>query len=332
MKNIFLIALTLFFFSCQDNPEFLGNSLQDQYGPLNFTEEFKSSATEFDFSQPLTNYFEAKWSKNLNWELTLTGENSGAVKTFTGFGTELTSAESTWIGTANNFPSFDLEECVAELKLTDLDTTIMASIFVTLSSLKPQQNDLFLVTDFENGLVNMVPYEQPGANMTFDLEIGGAASGNQYYSMGGYVNWDYYLGSIKILTDVSAMGSVPPSSAYFNIATLGGIINETPDDQFVEIVCRESDGDLFSTTIRPVTWSNWNLTSLPYSDFVLVDGSQGDNIQDPASVMRVEVVCLSCPAGPSPINDIPPCEENLNLNVKTDIDFIAFTLNEPYNP
>ena len=135
MKNIFLITLAFFFLSCEYKPEYLGPSLQDQFGPLNISSELRSSMDIFDFQKAYANYFEASWSKNLNWELTLTGQSTGAIKTFSGFGSDLTVYESLWLGTANNFPSFSIEECDVELKLTDLDTTVISTTSVSLGPL-----------------------------------------------------------------------------------------------------------------------------------------------------------------------------------------------------
>jgi len=129
--------------------------------------------------------------------------------------------------------------------------------------------------------------------------------------------------------------STSPLLLYFNMATIGGMVGEVPANQFLKIIIREGDGatlangEKYSAEINPVNWSDWQLFSLPYSDFVLESASV-NNLREPGRINQIEIMCLSCPAEEAP--DGPTCPENMNLNVNTDIDFIAFTENESYKP
>ena len=129
--------------------------------------------------------------------------------------------------------------------------------------------------------------------------------------------------------------STSPLLLYFNMATIGGMVGEVPANQFLKIIIREGDGatlangEKYSAEINPVNWSDWQLFSLPYSDFVLESASV-NNLREPGRINQIEIMCLSCPAVEAP--DGPECPENMNLNVNTDIDFIAFTENESYKP
>ena len=154
--------------------------------------------------------------------------------------------------------------------------------------------------------------------------------------LGGYVPYDYLLTSIKIpVQEMDIFSATSPLLLYFNMATIGGILGEVPTNQFLKIIIREDDGsnlangEKYSMEINPVNWDTWQLFTLPYSDFVL-ESAPVNNLREPGKINQIEIMCLSCPAESAP--DGPTCPENTDLNVKTDIDFIAFTENESYKP
>ena len=58
-----------------------------------------------------------------------------------------------------------------------------------------------------------------------------------------------------------------------------------------------------------------------------------NNTKDPGTINQIEIMCLSCPSGPGAIaGGGAACPENMDLTVRTDIDFIAFSQNESYKP
>jgi hypothetical protein len=335
MKHILFLTALLFIISCDnDYPEFMGNSLNDQFGELAIVDSLVSSSSSFDFSQQsLARYFMASWTKNIEWTLTITGDESGATKSYSGFDNKIDANNTSWHGAADDFPSFYYENCSVELVLTDSESEIVLNTTVAIDEIKLPQEGLVVVADFEDGYpTNSIEYVQPGLDMNFDITKGGAAQGQKFYSMGGYVNWDYYLGSLKIATDISELTDVPTSLVYFNMAIIGGELGEVPQNQFIKINCRESDNENYVYEFNPVNWSDWRLVSIPYDEFTL-EGATGNNQRDPANITMIEILCLSCPAGPGTIvGGGTPCEENTDLLVKTNIDFITFTTNEPYQP
>jgi len=334
MKHIIIFLITLSLFSCQrEKIDFLGGSLNDQFGQLSVIDSLRPNSSTFNFSLITPRYFQAQWSKNLNWELSIIGNQSGATKTFSGFSSKLDVDNVNWDGSANDFPSFLQEECIATLILIDNEDSLKMTSTVNISETKPLQNDLLLVADFEQGLpINTIEFSQSGENMSFQVQSGQAASGQSYYAMGGMVNWDYYLGSIKIPVDMQEYATVSPLLLYFNMATIGGIVGQVPDNQFLKVYIRAGDGERYSYEINPVNWSSWKLFSLPYSDFIL-DSDPVNNTKDPSTINQIEIMCLSCPSGPGTIiGGGTPCPENMGLTVKTNIDFIAFSKNESYQP
>ncbi|MBL6658485.1 MAG: hypothetical protein ISR00_06815 [Flavobacteriales bacterium] len=334
MRNIIYIFIAVVFLSCgREKPDFLGGSLNDQFGELLVLDSLRSSTSDFNFSTVSPRFFEAQWSKNLNWQLDVVGVQSGATKSFTGFSSKLDIDNTSWNGSANDFPSFLTESCVATLVLADNIDTITMSTVVSISELKPLQDNLMLVADFEEGMpVNTIKFVQQGESMTFDIASGQAANGTSYYAMGGIVNWDYYLGSIKVPVDTEEYTNVSPLLLYFNMAVIGGALGEVPANQFMKIYLREDDGERYSYEINPVNWDTWRLVSIPYSEFVL-ESDAANNTKDPGTINQIEIMSLSCPSGPGTIvGGGTACPENMGLQVKTDIDFIAFSTNESYQP
>lgn len=337
MKKYLLITLSAFcLFSCEKDYEndYIGNSLNDQFGDLIVYDSLRSSSEIFSFQSNNRNYFEAEWSKNLNWELTITGTESNAQKKISGFNSFISIDNSEWKGYADDFPSFKTENCVAELVLIDNESQLSMSTFITTSDLKLEQSDLFIVADFEDGVApqNSISFSQAGASLT--VVQGDAAKGSYYYAMGGNVSFDYYLGSIKIPVDNNEISpEVPSALVFFNIGIMGGNFSEVPADQFIKILAKENDGDVYVTSFNPVNWSDWQLKSISYNDFELESFTDQTNGQhDPSEIFQIEAMCLSCPSSSAPDPNAPLCPENEDLTVKTDIDFIAFTLNEPYKP
>ncbi len=338
MKNYFLILIiAISFLSCQrEKPEFLGGSLNDQFGELVVLEPFKSNTANFNFSIVSPRFFEAQWSKNLNWSLSVRATQTGATKTFTGYSNKLDIDNASWDGSADDFPSFMKDDvCQATLTLSDSDTIIELTTTVNVSEIKNPQEGLKVVADFEDGLpVNSLPFVQSGAELT--VTENSAAVGSNYLHLGGYVPYDYLLTSIKIpVQDMDIFSAISPLLLYFNMATIGGILGEVPANQFIKIIIREDDGsnlsngEKYSMEINPVNWDTWQLFTLPYSDFVL-ESAPVNNLREPGKINQIEIMCLSCPAESAP--DGPTCPENTDLIVKTDIDFIAFTQNESYKP
>ena len=92
MKKITLLFCLGLMFACErayDENEFLGNSLNDQFGELKFSTPLSGSSLEYNFIQISQYNFNATWSKNANYELRIIGENSNAIKSYTGYDNSL---------------------------------------------------------------------------------------------------------------------------------------------------------------------------------------------------------------------------------------------------
>jgi len=64
MKHIIIFLITLSLFSCQrEKFDFLGGSLNDQFGQLSVIDSLRPNSSTFNFSLITPRYFQAQWSK-----------------------------------------------------------------------------------------------------------------------------------------------------------------------------------------------------------------------------------------------------------------------------
>ena len=138
---------------------------------------------------------------------------------------------------------------------------------------------------------------------------------------------EWFLGNLVLdIDEAQTLPNLTPSTTYFNIAVVGSRQELFPEDQFLEIVIRETDGDEFRTQIRPIEWSSWRNFSIPYSEF---ESGSDIAIKETNKINQIEILCLSCPGV---VGSQGGCVNNQGVLVTTDIDFISFTENEPYQP
>ena len=334
MKKITLLFCLGLIFACErayDENEFLGNSLNDQFGELKFSTPLSASGLEYNFIQVSQYNFNATWSKNANYELRIIGENSNAIKSYTGYDNSLNADNSIWRGEANDFPSFKEESCQVILSVSDLDTTIYDTLNIYINETKPMQPGVYIIQDFENidqATLMQNSFVQFGANMDFNIQNDFAAQGQNYFRMRGEMTWnEWFLGNLVLdIDEAQTLPNLTPSTTYFNIAVVGSRQELFPEDQFLEIVIRETDGDEFRTQIRPIEWSSWRNFSIPYSEF---ESGSDIAIKETNKINQIEILCLSCPGV---VGSQGGCVNNQGVLVTTDIDFISFTENEPYQP
>ena len=74
MKKYFILtaALSLVFWGCKKETTFDGPSLSDMYGDFAVIQGLDISNRDVDFSAGQSTYFTAEFTKNVNWQLTIT--------------------------------------------------------------------------------------------------------------------------------------------------------------------------------------------------------------------------------------------------------------------
>jgi hypothetical protein len=306
---IYLLFLLLVLSACErDDPDFEGPSLDNIYGDFTVLESFDISNRNVDFESGETTVFTAIFSKQVDWEVHVTGLESGAHKVITDFSSELSAGNARWDGSTTMIPLFKEEECAVELRVDAEDYVF----YDTLQATSARIIEGFVVADFESGFNSgWTGFVQSGANMTFIITDDiSAGQGNSYYDMGGEVNWDYLIGLIDF--PATAYGGTTfdilpdPASLYFNVMlnVPEGINNEIVLFQFREDDNQDgsySEGseDMFSMELTGLD-AGWQLVSIRYADLpTLVNGAPaaplGDGVYSPDRLSKISVLFLANP-------------------------------------
>jgi len=307
-KSLLLACAALTIFSCTRDEENEGPELNDLFGEFIIQEAFASSDTVVNFATGGNITFDAKFSKQVDWEIHIVGQTSGAEKIISGKSNSINATNSLWNGTTTNLPMFKAEECAVYLSVPD-EGYRSDSTMIGVDSARVVEG--FLVADFE-GDVNpdWNVFRQNGANMSFNIvQSDSAPQSGGFYDMGGTVDWDFLIGLIDM--PASAYGetyfplSNDPKQVYLNF-----FLNkpETIDNEIILIRFREDDdGDgvftaedyEYSIELRNIP-SNWSTNTIRYSDLgVFVNGqpapAQGNDRKDPDKLLEIGVLFLADP-------------------------------------
>ncbi|NND94402.1 MAG: hypothetical protein HKN45_06010, partial [Flavobacteriales bacterium] len=312
MKNLLigtLTIITLVFISCErTEDDFQGPALSNIFGEFTILEELDITNRNVDFAADQTTVFTAVFSKQVDWEIHITGQTTGAHKVIEGFSAELNGTNARWNGTTTDIPLFKAEECAVELRIPSDSVVVFDTLNVTSSRII----EGLVVADFESGVNNdWNIFAQSGANMSFIITDDiPPAQGDAYYDMGGEVSWDYLIGLIEFpafaLGEPTYALSNDPTQVYFNVMLYipEGIVNEIVLFQFREDdngdgVYTEGSEDMFSIELTGLD-AGWQLISVRYADMpTLVNGAPaapfGNGLYEANKLNRVSVLFLANP-------------------------------------
>lgn len=333
MKKVILsLIVALSIVSCERSTDTQGPDLTDLFGDFQLLENFAVSANNVDFSNGSSLNFSARFSKTVDWEIHIVGQNSGAEKILSGKTRTIEATDGLWNGTTTNLPMFKMENCDAILLVPEEG---YSDTLRNISVDGLRQNDGFVVADFENGInPGWNIFAQSGANMSFNIVASdtSAEQGN-YYDMGGQVNWDFLIGLMDFPASAYNSATAFPLSdngnnVYFNVMlskqpTINNeiILFQFREDENGDGIFQDQSEDMYALELRSIN-SEWHLTSVKYSDMTaLVNGQPatpaGNGVHEPHKLMQVSVLFLADPA---------------SGYSQTLMDYIIFTDNEPLNP
>jgi hypothetical protein len=323
--NLFLLLLLTVLFSCRKDEIdiFEGPDLNDVYGEFTVITSLESSQPNVDFADGQTVYFTCEMSKVIDWQLTITGQTSGAEKLISGTSKYVDTNTSTWDGSTTNFPMFKSEVCNVMLTFNGESDTLNTSVTVDL----PKVNEGFVIADFETGWNSgWTTFIQSGAGMDFNIKTDASAPNeNSYYNMQGLVDWDWLTGLVDFNATAYGSTTIPLSdngdNLYFNAIVYGdpGLPNSRvlfrfDEDENEDGSFNVSNEDQFGYEII-IQWEGWKLITVKYSDMVGSGG--GGNIHNPDKLNKVSVLHLADPASGM---------------AKSGIDYLIFTENAPLQP
>lgn len=335
MRTNYIIGLfcaTLAFISCERNTEdTLGPNLSDIYGEFQVFEPFTADKQNVDFSTGQSVRFSSRFSKTVDWQIRIVGQNSGAIKLLSGKSKVIDEITGTWDGSTTLLPMFKTEPCKAYLEILEENFT---DSLTNLNIDSTKTNDGFEVAHFENGLnPGWDIFAQSGANMTFTIaQSDSAAEKQHFYDMGGEVTFDYLIGYIYF--PATAYGEVTfplnenPNDVFFNVMlskppqiTNEIILFQFTEDENGDGVFQPNSEDMYSLELKNIE-SAWSLISVKYADLTaLVNGApaapNGNGIHEPDKLLEVRTLFLADPtSGYS----------------QTFMDYIIFTESQPLKP
>ncbi|MCH8554411.1 MAG: hypothetical protein LAT76_04580 [Schleiferiaceae bacterium] len=305
-----LFLFSLFFISCDRDKSVQGPLLDDIYGEFSLLEPFTTSTNAVDFSTGEQVVFEATFGKQVNWEIHIEGQTSGAKRIIEGFSSTINATNAVWNGRTNVLPMFKTEPCRAYLLVPNEDN--FSSDTLSISVLGERVTPGFVVTDFESGFNSgWNTFLQSGANMNFRIvESPLAAQGNFYYEMGGEVPFDFLIGLIEFPASAQQLQRYPlstnPNNVYFNVFLYKpeNIRNEFILFRFLEDDNEDgtlqNNEDVYSFETRSLQ-PGWQQISIRYSDLVnLVNGQPappaGNGVLEPHKLARIDVLLLADPS------------------------------------
>jgi len=323
--NLFLLLLLTVLFSCRKDEEgiFEGPDLNDVYGEFSVLTSLEVNQPNVDFADGQTVFFTCELSKVIDWQLTITGQTSGAEKFITGTGRNLDAESSTWYGSTTNFPMFKSEICDVLLTFNGENDTLFTSVTVD----QPKTNNGFVIADFETGWnSSWTTFIQSGTGMDFNIKTNDSAPNeNSYYNMEGMVDWDWLTGLVDFNASAYGSTTIPLSengdNLYFNAIVYGApglpnsrVLFRFDEDENEDGSFNVSNEDQFGYEII-IQWEGWQLITVRYAD--MVGNGNGGNIHNPDKLNKVSVLHLADPASGM---------------AKSGIDYLIFTENAPLQP
>ena len=326
MKKLSLIVLgftSLLMTEWACTKEKLGPDISGVFGPVTVTEAFNSSKTTVDFSADEEVHFTAKFEKETDWIVTLTGATSGATKTFEAISNTIDISNSKWLGHADDAPSFQAETVTATLTFKNTTGTFSKTINVT--GQKNLDKSGVLISDFSSP-VKTLAWATDWPGFTLNNTSYSKADGNKYIYITGKP-WQTAPGSSTItpyvnFVDVKAKdaatdyGTYYPlltdtNKVYFNIMVYG----TGQSDTWLMVNFSEDGVTSRHINIRP-DWTGWKLLSYTYASLL-------DNVTTAAKPDKLTTVSFIL------LSDAVPAESK---TVSVAFDHATFTFNKPYQP
>ena len=308
-KIVSIIILAVAAIACERNTETLGPSLTDLYGPFQVFEAFDANTNNVDFNSGESVEFTCVFSKQVNWEVHIVGQSSGAEKVLNGFSRTIDASNGgLWSGTTTNLPMFKKEDVMAYLIVNAVDTVFSDTLLNLITIDDTRMVNGFVVTDWENGLnPGFTRFVQSGANMRFDtVNDPTGAQGQVYYQFTGEVTFADDLGNIGMpkdaFTDTSFTLSANDEIVYFNVFARKGplavqdifVIQFMEDDNGNGIYDANAD-DLHEYVFQGLS-EDWEQYTIKYSELnTTMAAGGGQKNPDRLIFMRVLPIGVKVP-------------------------------------
>ena len=307
MKKQFYLffAISLIFVSC-DKEGVEGPSLNDLFGELNILESFVIINDSASFNSEAA-YFTAKFSKIVDWKISIIGQTSGAEKIILGKSNEINATNSLWSGEVTTLPFFKEENCSVMLTFTNHSDSIFGTFKITEAKTYGNGSEL-VVSDFENGFnPNFTNFFQ--TTCLKKIETGGAGESERYLIQEGTCDWDWLIGYVDYPADhwlQQGVLNANPDNVYFNMMVNGDSTlsptNEANSLFKLEFYEDENQDGYYDQNTEDrlevefnVDWNGWKMISIKYSDLILAWNSGGNAIREPNKLLKFRTLLLANP-------------------------------------
>lgn len=308
---------------CDHNTDVAGPNLTDRFGDFNVLDTLTASRATVDFAAGQTVTFAARFNKQVNWVIEITGRRSGAVKRIEGFSNEITAENAVWEGRTTQLPLFRAEpvDAVLLIPAERFDTT-RASVEVQVPRVYPGN----VVADFESTAgITVGNFEFEFQNSGISTEVP-AGQGTSFYLLRGTDRnvRNFFVG----LIDLRPRGGTPyfpvptsvPENLYFNMFIRG--LGTDYTIAVVQLIADANGNGVFNDGVDtvlpfgdiPVNFTGWRLFSKPVSMI-----GAGLTQAQAQQIVGVRVLLISD-------NNAQP---NPPLQVAYGIDYITFTAGGP---
>ena len=314
---VLALALVAGLAGCDHATEPDGPNLIDRFGPFAVVDSLAVSRATVDFAAGETLAFTARFNKQVNWILEITGRESGAVKRIEGFSNELTPENARWNGTTTELPLFGAEAVdVALLIPSETADTLRVAAEVLAPRVYPGS----VAADFEgtdNITVGNFEFEFQNAGLSAEVPPG---QGARFYLLRGTdVNVrNFFVGLIDLRPRAGASFFAVPTSVpedlYFNMFLRGMGTDFTI--AVVQLIADANGNGRFDPALDtvfpfgdvPVDFEGWQL-------FSKTVGELGMTQTQAQQIVGIRVLLIS----DNNAQPTPP------LQVAYGIDFLTFT-------
>jgi len=262
--------------------------------------DFTISPSTIDFTTTPYVNFTGVMNEKVEWTLTIKGNTTGAIKTFTQRNTVM---DVKWYGNADNDLFFGAESCSVTLSISCKDP-ITASLTISTVANFADPGSFLLLSNWDGVLPGnqgtWLEYHNAGINASIDNTTP-SPQGGKYRHFDGAYGW--YIGGFDQAVDLNAFmagqGVSSPDSIYLNFYLQGSTVT-------VPTLAITESGAKFSKNVV-INWTGWKLVSYKLSDF---------NILNPGNITNIAV-------------SIGPNIYAANCNV--DFDMFVLTARRPLN-
>jgi hypothetical protein len=323
MNRSLLLPLLIVLFSSCNNEDITGpeiiNVTDSEFSAYNIT----VNSTTVDFENGDEVFLNANFDQNKTVNITFTGLNSGAEKSFSLNSSELNKQNSLWLGGSSNSIGFQTEEC--QVRVSFYGTSQMFLDTITLKTLQTYNFEGMLnsqLNGFEDAL-EWPTYHTEWSSISSEINVPQGLSCLKV----DFTNKGYTYIYEENQLDPAAYFDLPqtPQDIYFNVYVYG--IND-PNAQIIYEFLEDDKNNLKwdrgqedgVQMIIPLGHKGWQLFSMrydkiPFSTFALGGGS-GNKTHEPHKIK-----VISC-----------GMESKTATSGTTYLDFPIFTIGKPFKP